>query len=132
VTDSLLPAPTVETQTTIVWIPEGAVDAPALVPGSALTHLRVTGPNPFFDRVGLTYAIGRDGTASGAAPVRLSVHDVQGRLVRVLQEGAPGDGEKAASWDGRDGAGSRVTPGVYFLRLRAGAETKTAKAVLVR
>jgi subtilisin family serine protease len=132
VTDSPLPAPTAETLTTTVWIPEGAVDAPALVPGNALTHLRVTGPNPFSDRVGLTYAVGRDRTVSGNAPVRLSVHDVQGRLVRVLQEGVPGDGERVASWDGRDDGGSRVTPGVYFLRLRAGAETKTAKAVLVR
>ncbi|MFO7676302.1 MAG: M28 family peptidase [bacterium] len=47
--------------------------------------------------------------AGGSAPV--AVHDAGGRLVRAV---ADRDGEFV--WDGTDGAGRAVAPGVYFIR----------------
>lgn len=130
VTDAVLPAPTVETQTTTVWIPEPSVDAPAVPALGGPTRLRVLGPNPFTDRVSVSFAVARGD--AGATPVRLSVHDVSGRLVRVLQQGRAEGSETTVTWNGRTGDGARVSPGVYFVRLQAGVETLTAKTVLVR
>jgi hypothetical protein len=49
--------------------------------------------------------------------VRITVHDVAGRRVRVLADGASLlPGRRLLTWDGRDERGRAVTPGVYFLR----------------
>jgi len=50
-------------------------------------------------------------------PVRVSIHDVRGREVRVLLDGdLPAAGHRT-SWDGRDASGRRVSAGVYFVRV---------------
>lgn len=60
---------------------------------------------------------------------RVAVYDVAGRRVRVLQ---PPAGASRFDWDGRDERGIRVQPGVYFLRIRAGGEVWSARAILLR
>ncbi len=64
----------------------------------------------------------------------LVIHDVQGRLVRVLTC-VPGGacpqlaGAFSGSWDGRDTAGREVPSGVYFLRYE-GAGGRAVKAIV--
>jgi len=64
----------------------------------------------------------------------LAIHDVQGRLVRVLTC-APGGacpqvaGAFRGSWDGRDGRGRAMPSGVYFLRY-SGASGRAVKAIV--
>lgn len=67
---------------------------------------------------------------AGVQDVRLSVHDVSGRLVRLLLDDRIISGQHAATWDGRDDVGRSVGCGVYFLRFRAG-ETRDCRSVLV-
>ncbi len=65
------------------------------------------------------------------APV-LDVHDVfdvGGRRVRRLRVDER-VGRSIVSWDGRDGAGRRVAPGVYFLALGAGGQLTSHRLVL--
>jgi hypothetical protein len=51
------------------------------------------------------------------ADVNVTALDVSGRLVRVIAEGATAAGWHAVSWDLRDQTGTRVRPGMYFVRM---------------
>ena len=64
--------------------------------------------------------------------VRLSVHDVRGRLVRSLSDQQLAAGRHEIRWDGRDAAGARVAAGVYFFRLRAAGLVYSRPVVLTR
>ena len=60
------------------------------------------------------------------------VFDVAGRMVRELQNGLLTVGRHQVLWDGRDGAGNRVTPGLYFVRARLGDLEQRRTIVRVR
>jgi subtilisin family serine protease len=100
-----------------VDVPEGGVVAQRAVSGS---------PNPFGLDTTVRYAVPAD------AHVRVTVHDVAGRVVRVLFDGARRAGSYAVGWDGEDAGGERVAGGIYFLRLATGRETALAKLVVLR
>ena len=67
-----------------------------------------------------------------AARVWLTVHDVQGREVRRLEDAAFAPGRYSRSWDGADAHGAPVAPGLYFIRLEAPGATFAVKAVRLR
>ena len=83
-------------------------------------------PNPFNPATSVGYALPATG------PVRLSIHDARGRLVRVLVDGVVEAGSHQASWDGRDTDGRGVAAGVYLARLQAGGTRHVTKLTLVR
>jgi hypothetical protein len=94
------------------------VEAPRVAAG-----LR-TSPNPFLSSVRIDLAPG------SAMASRVLIHDVMGRLVRVLSVGA---GEAASiTWDGRDREGRSVPPGFYVVRTDAAGEVRTAKVLRIR
>jgi serine protease AprX len=101
---------------------------PSGVPESGVVEQRTVSasPNPF--RLGTTvrYAVPAD------EHVRVTVHDVAGRVVRVLFDGARRAGSYALGWDGRDAGGERVASGIYFLRLAAGDKPAVAKLIVLR
>jgi hypothetical protein len=66
-----------------------------------------------------------------AAQGRVVIHDVHGRLVRVLAAGVLAAGPQRLEWDGRTAAGARVAPGIYFVRITAGTDRSTLKIVRV-
>ncbi len=62
----------------------------------------------------------------------LSVHDLQGRLVRQLFHGSTSAGERRfVRWDGRGQAGGDLAAGVYFMRLETGTTRIDRKLLLV-
>lgn len=65
-------------------------------------------------------------------PVRLEVYNVNGRLVRTLADGALERGRHTLIWDGRDGAGGQVSSGVYFCRLEADGQSRSAKIIMMK
>jgi hypothetical protein len=83
-------------------------------------------PNPF--RVGgqLTYGLPHAGR------VRLSVHDLRGRLVAMVVDRTEPAGWRSMTWDGRDGAGHQVASGAYFARLEMDGDVLVRKMVVVR
>ena len=84
-------------------------------------------PNPFNPSTTIRYALPKP------ARVTLTVFDVNGRLVRTLvRDAAKPAGMFEAEWNGTDAAGLPVASGVYFYRLKAGSETLTRKAVLLK
>ncbi len=82
-------------------------------------------PNPFSEatRIGFTLA--------ARTNVRVTVHDVTGRLVRTLDDGPRAAGSHYADWDGRDGRGELLPSGMYFLRFSGGKEARTQQVVLI-
>jgi hypothetical protein len=83
-------------------------------------------PNPFTQRTAIRFGL------PVASQVRLEVFDIQGRRVRVLQDGVLPAGYHSVDWDSRDGSGAKVSPGTYFYRLRAGSFEARRKKTLAR
>jgi len=103
------------------------VDDPLPVPGPARVGLRLTArPNPFLAGTEIQFDL------AGRAALRLPVHDVGGRRVRILIDGGRAAGAHTIGWDGRDQAGRVVAGGVYFIELSAGAERASRRVVVVR
>ena len=83
-------------------------------------------PNPFNPRTLIAYSLAEPGV------VRLSIFDVLGREVVVLATGQQLAGRHEVMWDSRDGAGQRVSSGVYFYQLRALEFTATRRMLLIQ
>ena len=91
----------------------------------------VVSPNPFVDRTSIHYSIGTGASLSGRVPVEITIHDLQGRIVRVLERAAHAPGAHAAEWDGRNSSGGRVVPGIYYARVRLGGTTWRGRVVVL-
>ena len=63
---------------------------------------------------------------------RLDVYDVHGRLVRSLRNEIVPAGIGSTIWDGRNGEGVSVAPGVYFVAVRTADRVDTHKIVRMR
>jgi hypothetical protein len=99
----------------------GVGDLPA-----APLALRQNVPNPFNPKTEIAYSLRE------AAQVRLAVFDVEGRLVRVLDEGLRAAGSHEAVWDGKDDAGNPSSSGMYFYRLEGAGQQLTRKMLLLK
>lgn len=67
-----------------------------------------------------------------AAPVRVSIYNLNGGLVRVLMDGPLQAGQHSYSWDGLGIDGSVVDSGIYFYRVESGDFANTRKMTLLR
>ncbi|MEZ5064063.1 MAG: FlgD immunoglobulin-like domain containing protein [bacterium] len=102
----------------------GSVGAP--LPEAPSRIELAAAPNPFRDTTTFGFALDRE------APLRLTVHDVQGRLVRVLANRLEAPGRHEVRWDGRDEQRRAVASGVYFVRLESDGDRSEKKILLVR
>jgi len=105
-----------------VLAPGQLVDVPG-PSAPAVSFLAPCVPNPFV--AGATF---RFGLARGG-PVTLSVFDAAGRCVRVVAQGHRPAGEHRVHWDGSDGRGAPVGPGVYWVRLSSPMLTAVRRIV---
>lgn len=83
-------------------------------------------PNPFRNATELRFA------PDAAGPVRVTVHDVAGRLVRTLVDGPRPAGSQHTVWDGRTDEGVPAGGGIYFVRLRTDAAQVVTRTVRLR
>ncbi len=68
----------------------------------------------------------------GEVPVTLTIHTVDGSVVRTLVDESLGAGRHVAVWDGKDGRGLRSASGVYFCRLTVGEDSRVTKMTLLK
>ena len=80
-------------------------------------------PNPVRGSGRFLFAMPRE------ANVHLGVHDVQGRELLVLVDGAFPAGRHSVNWSG---VASRLDPGLYFVRFTVPGRTVTRRFVLMR
>ncbi len=83
-------------------------------------------PNPFRFESVITIR------GEGAGPLVIAVFDATGRRVRTLESTPSTEREVRVFWDGRDDAGRRLSPGVYFVRTQRGAAATVTKLILSR
>lgn len=98
---------------------------PMPAPGPAW-RLDAPRPTPFRGSADVPFAIPRD------ARVTIRVHDVSGRMIRVLLDDDVTAGDHVETWDGRTDDGAPAGPGVYLLRLTAPGVTRSVRTVLLR
>jgi len=96
----------------------------------SVTFALPVAPNPLVrgDRASFQYSIGAD--AAGKA-MSYELHNVAGRLVRVLESGAKPAGRHVTTWNGTDTRGVPVPPGVYYAKFRVGGFEKTTRVVVI-
>ena len=68
----------------------------------------------------------------GNINVRISVHDVRGRLVRTVVDGVMDLGDHVMQWDGRGEDGLRAPAGMYFIQLQTAQAIRVQRVVVVR
>ncbi len=58
-------------------------------------------------------------------PVELNVYDLQGRRVGQMELGLQSAGPQQVEWDGSNGSGALLPPGIYLIEIALRAELKT-------
>jgi len=104
----------------------GPLTAAAVAGGPSSVSLLPCWPNPVSGSTRIGFALPR------AAPVRLRIYDLAGRLVRTLRDGLAPSGPDFEIWDGLDDLGRPASGGVYLFRLETLGEIRTQKLLLVR
>jgi hypothetical protein len=150
--DAFALAPGETRSATVQWSPTaaGALDAHLAIassdPSSPLRSVPVTGradvvgvaagparwtggitsiaPNPSAGQLEVRFDV-------SGGPVRLSIHDIQGREVAVLLDGLCSAGSHVAHWDARSGRAG-CPAAVYYVRLHFRDQTVARRFALVR
>jgi hypothetical protein len=112
------------------WQPEGQVgvreQAYSPSAGPLVTRLYSPQPNPAKAHVAIRYSL------CAETRVRMTLHDLTGRVVRTLADGVTRPGRYSARWSGTDDRGRLLANGVYFVRMTGGDYRATEKVVLQR
>ena len=83
-------------------------------------------PNPIITSTTIRY------TCVRAQRVTIKLFDVTGQKVATLVDQVQGPGAYNLWWDGRAGAGRRLSSGVYFCRMETPGFSKVQKFVMSR
>lgn len=83
-------------------------------------------PNPSAGQIKVRVIVQRP------SPVRLSVYDARGRLLRAWSAEALGTGDHDYLWDGMGPDGRPVPSGLYLIQVRSRDQTATRSLVLAR
>ncbi len=97
-----------------------------IVGGERLFALRQNVPNPFNPVTRIAYSIPR------AAHVRLTIYDVNGRVVRSLVDSDMAPNDYVSVWNGRTDQGGEAASGIYLYRLTADGKELERKMILLR
>jgi len=84
-------------------------------------------PNPSMGSVKIVYAVPSPGDR-----VSIGVYDIRGRLAATLVDETRIPGWYSVTWNGENSSGSRVAPGIYFVRMQTNAFSKSVKVMLVK
>jgi hypothetical protein len=87
------------------------VGTPSAGPPPTMTSFGPVTPNPTAGPTTLSFAL------ATAGMIDLGIFGVDGRRVATLVHGERDPGTFQVAWDGRDGSGQQVRPGIYFARL---------------
>ncbi|MFH1760839.1 MAG: T9SS type A sorting domain-containing protein [bacterium] len=88
------------------------------------TALLQNAPNPFYKTTSIGFSVHK------SSPVRLSVYDINGRLVKELVNKRFNAGTYSIDWN--TGSDNTLSNGVYIYKFRAGNFSKTMKMNLLR
>lgn len=99
-------------------------DGNSIIPNQA--ELRQNYPNPFNPSTTIRYGLSEN------ANVSLTIYDVQGNLVQILDSEYRAAGWYETTWNGTKKDGTPVTTGVYLAKLNAGAASQVVKMLFLK
>ena len=83
-------------------------------------------PNPFNPKTNIAFA------TAEAGGVKVMIHDLAGRRIRLVHSGELSAGEHVIPWSGLDDQGRRVGAGVYLVSVRTAGSFLTQRVVLLK
>ena len=83
-------------------------------------------PNPFNPSTTIEYQIAKQGT------VEVRIYDINGRLVRTLQNRLQYPGKYSLMWDGKRENGGSVSSGIYFYQVKSEGVQLVRKMLLLK
>ena len=83
-------------------------------------------PNPFNNETSIRFKL------LGEMDVRLSIYNINGRLIKNLFQGDLVKEEYIYNWDGRDNNGKLLPSGLYFIRIQSGSKVQSKKMILIK
>jgi len=92
---------------------------------SAPIELHQNYPNPFEHSTTIQY------TLQQTSHVRLTITDSSGKVVVIIVEEFQKEGKQVITWDGRDGSGKPVSPGVYYAIFSCDTVSNTLKMIKI-
>ncbi len=92
------------------------------------SHFAILGnyPNPFNPSTTIEYSLSETGMAN------LAIYSITGQKVRELVAGIIPAGKHSIFWDGRDQAEKAVSGGIYFCRMKCGAQVVCGKMLFLK
>ena len=102
------------------------IDEPVAIDPPVYYELFQNYPNPFFEQTQIQYIIPQ------LSQVKLTIYDLLGREIAVLENGIKEIGRHQSAWDGRDRFGVLVPVGIYIYHLKANHIEISRKLFLVR
>ena len=84
-------------------------------------------PNPFNPMTKIAFTV-----PEGGGRVTMTIHNVNGQVVRSLVDGDYTAGPAVAVWDGKDDAGKGLATGIYFAKLSAAGSDAFTKMTLLK
>lgn len=103
-----------------------SVEAEHESPLPATFQLEQNYPNPFNPSTTISYDLPK------SVHVKLAIYNVLGKEVCQLVDAIQAAGHYQITWNSKENAGSRVTSGMYFFRIRAGEFEMTRKLMFVK
>ncbi|KAF5430189.1 Outer membrane protein assembly factor, partial [Candidatus Methanomarinus sp.] len=83
-------------------------------------------PNPFYSTASISFELSDPGWTS------VTVYDLSGRIVRILEYSELGTGQHSIIWNGRKENGEVVSAGLYLCRIQSGGISETTGLCLLR
>ena len=97
-----------------------------LDPTALASQLLGVFPNPSNPRTTIVFQLNR------RQRVRVSIHDLEGRQILVLEDTEFERGRNELTWDGQDSHGRSTSSGIYFVHMEAAGFHDSRKIVLLR
>lgn len=100
------------------------IDNPNEVPNTF--SLSQNYPNPFNPSTSIKYNLTKQ------SDVQIHIYDINGRLVRELQDSNASAGDHIIIWDGKNNSGQYVSSGTYIYQLLADGVSEAKKMILLK
>jgi len=106
--------------------PSGVAGKPENREQIAAVRLFQNAPNPFNSKTTIRYQLPK------AGPVKLSVYNIAGQLVKTLIAGDQPAGGYTINWDRKDNNNKQVSAGVYIYHLSTGDKSQSRKMIVLK
>ncbi len=113
-------------QSFVAWIGGKHIERGAKGEQSAKVHSLRVSPNPMNPSAKISFTI------TQAGRVRVSIYDLNGRLVRTIGDNQLAAGSYTMPWDGSTRTGGRAASGVYFVKVASGGASAVQRVTVLK